>query len=48
LPLGDLEALNDTLPGIPTGMDIKEKNKLARSLIDMLAQQRRIELKLRK
>jgi len=48
LPLGDIEALNDTLPGIPSHVDIKEKNRLVRYLIDLLARQRGIELTLKK
>ena len=48
LPDTDILALIDVLPGIPAGSDAREKNKLARALIDLLARQRRIELKLRK
>ncbi len=48
LPIGDLEALADTLPAIPPHYEAKEKNKLVRSLIDLLAGQRGIELVLKK
>jgi Protein of unknown function (DUF3795) len=47
LPISDLEALKDTLPTIPAGLDIKAKNKLIRSLIELLAVQRGLDLKLR-
>ncbi|MCF7832129.1 MAG: DUF3795 domain-containing protein [Candidatus Marinimicrobia bacterium] len=48
LPEGDIQALNDTLPAIPFHFEVKDKNKLVRSLIDLLARQRGIELTLRK
>jgi hypothetical protein len=47
LPGSDIPALTDVLPGIPDGLDAKEKNKLARALIDLLSGQRGIELVLR-
>jgi hypothetical protein len=47
LPGSDIPALTDVLPGIPDGLDAKEKNKLARALIDLLSGQRGIELILR-
>jgi hypothetical protein len=47
LPDSNIPALIDVLPGIPDNLDAKEKNKLARALIDLLSRQRGIELILR-
>lgn len=48
LSVSDIHALKETLPEITPQLPVKEKNKIARSLIDTLARGRGIDLKLRK